>query len=366
MTPPLVPIALVELQAALQAGAGPAEALAATCGTGPLAAAARDARVGRPLHEIAAGIDTGDAGADLLVRSLALAERTGGGAVQAVEHALGALTAEADLQRLLDVRTAQARGTAVILAAVPVAAWTLLVALDVRTLRFYATPLGALTGAAAVLLALAAWRWMRRLTAATRRAAAPTDALAPSRSRGWRSALAGGVAAGAIAAAVFGPVAGAVAAVAVTAAGSRPRRAPDATAGPGTAEAVDLVAVALGTGLPAYAALWEVAQVAPPSLAEHLTAAARRVGSGWAVDEAFAGTPLVALGAALAAGQRWGAPAAPALRRLAAELRAQRRAAVEVAAERLQLTLVFPTTLLTLPAFVLSVVPPLLWSTLRA
>ena len=71
---------------------------------------------------------------------------------------------------------------------------------------------------------------------------------------------------------------------------------------------------------------------------------------------------LAPLGAVLAAGERWGAPAEPALRRLAAELRATRRAAAEESAERVQLALVFPTTLLTLPAFTVGVVPPLLWS----
>jgi hypothetical protein len=71
------------------------------------------------------------------------------------------------------------------------------------------------------------------------------------------------------------------------------------------------------------------------------------------------------MGQTLAAAQRWGAPAAPALRDLATDLREQRRAAVEAAAERLQLVLIFPTTLLTLPAFILAVVPPLLWSTLH-
>ncbi|MBA2316164.1 MAG: hypothetical protein H0V93_00005, partial [Euzebyales bacterium] len=64
----------------------------------------------------------------------------------------------------------------------------------------------------------------------------------------------------------------------------------------------------------------------------------------------------------LAATHRWGAPAAPALRHLAAELRADRRAAVAAAAERTQLHLIFPTTMLMLPAFALAVVTPLVWT----
>jgi len=95
-----------------------------------------------------------------------------------------------------------------------------------------------------------------------------------------------------------------------------------------------------------------------------LATAARRCANGWLPDDAFAGTSLQTLGETLAAAQRWGAPADVTLRRLTADLRAARRAAAEQAAERLQLALVFPTTLLTLPAFVLGIVPPLLWTTL--
>ena len=43
-------------------------------------------------------------------------------------------------------------------------------------------------------------------------------------------------------------------------------------------------------------------------------------------------------------------------------LRAHERGVAEAAAERVQLALVFPTTLLTLPAFVLPLVPPLVWT----
>ncbi len=116
--------------------------------------------------------------------------------------------------------------------------------------------------------------------------------------------------------------------------------------------------------MPVRGALATVAPLAPPPARPLLADAARRMAAGDSVDTALAGTGLADLGALLAVTERWGAPAAVALRRLAAELRADRRAAAEEAAERLQLALVFPTTLLTLPAFVLGVVPPLLWTTL--
>jgi hypothetical protein len=91
-----------------------------------------------------------------------------------------------------------------------------------------------------------------------------------------------------------------------------------------------------------------------------LAAAGRRLSGGWTADAAFTDTGLASLGVVLAAAERWGAPAAPALRQLAGDLRADARAAAEEAAAKVELRLVFPTTLLTLPAFVLGVVPPLL------
>jgi Flp pilus assembly protein TadB len=133
----------------------------------------------------------------------------------------------------------------------------------------------------------------------------------------------------------------------------------------GATETVELVAVALAAGLSPGAALAAVAPLAPPGAREPLAVAARRVRGGWTPGEALAGTGLQPLGEVLEATQRWGAPAQQALGALAADLRAQRRAAAEEAAERVQLLLVFPTTLLTLPAFVLGVVPPLLWGALR-
>lgn len=368
MTATLTAATLVELQAALSAGAGAGEAVAATCTGGVLDGVARQARLGQPLSQLAAGVETGDPAADFLVRCLALTERTGGGGTEAVEHAVTAIREEAALERLLDVRTAQARGTAVILVCVPLVAWALLVALDPRALTFYATPVGAVTGVTAVGLAALAGRWMNRLTRATRAAGEAADPLAPSRpAPAWRR---GTVASAVVAIPVgigLGPVVAVLAGAAVLFGVARPRT----TASPGNgrsggaAETVSLVAVALDSGMAPATAFAEVAELAPPPAVELLRSAARRVAAGWRVDEALTDTPLETLGACVAAAHRWGAPAAPALRALAADLRADRRAAVELAAERLQLALIFPTTLLTLPAFVLGVVPPLLWSTVR-
>lgn len=360
------PGTLVQIQAALQAGASPSEALAECGDTGALREVAREVRLGRSLAAIAGEVRTGIGAADLLVRALALAERTGAGAVQAVEQALDAMRSDADLARLIEVRTAQARGTAGVLAGIPLVTWAVLVAADRDTLRFYATPLGLLTAGVAVVLAALSWRWMRRMAAACGAAADGADPLlaAPSPLR-WRPAAAPAIAVGVVVAVGLGSAAGVIAMLVVGAIRARP--APPSSDGDrsGAAEVIDLLAVAVTTGLPVPAALEEVCRVAPPRGAQALRRVTARLAAGWRMDEAFAGTPLAAIGEVLAAGLQWGAPVEPPLRRLADQLRAERRAAAEVAAERLQLALVFPTTLLTLPAFVLGVVPPLLWATLQ-
>ena len=364
--PALDPVVLIELQAALRAGAGPAEAVAATCAGGALDDAARRARLGEPLADIAAADAARHPSAALLLRCLALTERSGGGAAEAVDHALAAIRDEADLHRLIDVRTTQARGTAVILSAVPLAAWALLVVVDQSTLSFYATPLGWLSGGVAVALGFVAWRWMRRLIVASSNAAASVDPLRPPPpAPAWRRAVVIAVPAAVLIAAAAGPVPAVAASVVIAMIVARRRDRASSEAGGGAAEAVTLVAVALEAGMAPVTAFAEAGSVAPRPAAALLRSAARRLAGGWRADEALADTALAPLGASLAAAHRWGAPAAPALRALATELRAQRRAAVEVAAERLQLTLIFPTTLLTLPAFVLGIVPPLLWSTVR-
>ena len=383
---------LSELRAALSAGAAPGAALGAAAGGGCLAPVARSVRLGQPLAEAAATVDTGDPAADLLVRALGVAELAGAGATAAVDQALDAVRQETALRRLIRVRTAQARGTAVVLVALPPVLWLLLVALDGRALGFYSTPPGVLTGALALGLTLAGHRWSHRLVAAAGRAAAAADPLAPPRAqvdRGRVAAAAGPTLV--LAAVALGPGPGLLLAALVGALAARRRQPataadPAAAAGgrlPGTAasgprvgrrplqqqaggaaEAIELVAIALAGGLPAGAAIDTVAPLAPPAARHVLAAAGRRLRGGWTADAAFTGTGLAPLGAVLATADRWGAPAEQALRRLAADLRADGRAAAEEAAERVQLALVFPTTLLTLPAFVLGIVPPLLWTSL--
>jgi tight adherence protein B len=307
---------LTGLRTALSAGASPATALAECASDGILAPVARAVRLGQPLAEAAADVNTGDPVADLLVRALGVAERAGAGALIAVEQALDSAREAGALRRLLQVRTAQARGTALVLAVLPCLLWGLLVLFDPRVFGFYATALGMVTGGLAVVLVLAGHWWSRRIVETAGRAAADADPLAGDHHSG------------------------------------------------GTAETIELVAVALAGGLSAVQAVRTVAPLAPPAARMVLTTAGRRLAGGWATAAAFDGTNLASLGTALAATERWGAPAGPALRHLAADLRADARAMTEEAAAKVELRLVFPTTLLTLPAFVLGVVPPLLWAAL--
>jgi tight adherence protein B len=302
---------LAGMRAALSAGASPSTALAECAGEGVLSPVVRAVRVGQPLAEAAATTNTGDPAADLLIRALGVADQAGAGAVSAVERALDSVRDEAALRRLLRVRTAQARGAARVLTALPLLLWALLVLLDRQVLSFYATAPGALTGLLALTLIAAGRAWSQRIVAAAEKAAAHAD-----------------------------------------------------PCGGGTAETIDLVAVAMAGGLSPPAALHTVAALAPPPTRHILARARRRLATGSTPDAAFAGTGLAALGDVLATVERWGAPSGPILARLAADLRAEIRAAAEEAGERTELRLVFPTTLLTLPAFVLGIVPPLLWTAL--
>lgn len=311
---------LVELRSAIAAGAPPGMALEMACGR-PSAGlpelhdAARALALGVPLAQVARELppETGPAG--LLVRALAVAESSGAGAAEAVAQTEAAVAEERELQRLLQVRTAQARGSLRVLTLAPPGVVAFFVLLQPDALRFYATGAGRVTAAAAVGLTLVAHRWARRIVHAVPRAAAAADPLGQAEGGG--------------------------------------------------AEVAELLAVALRGGLPPVAAVRLVGDVGPPAGRTPLLAAERALSAGLPLEAAFAGTPLRTLGALLEAPLRWGARAEAVLRAYSAGLRADRRAALAEAAERAQLRLVFPTTLLTLPSFLLAVVPPLVWTGLQ-
>lgn len=191
----------------------------------------------------------------------------------------------------------------------------------------------------------------------------------------------GGLAGADIGAFYTGPVGRAVLAVGGTllAAGGlmaramvgRARRAGSTGPDAGLEEAVELVATSLGGGAGPAAALRAVADRADGPPARHAPllralALALDLGTepGRAARAADGGAGRLAAALGLAADV--GAPVAPVLRRLAADLRADELARVLAAAERLPAQLTVPATLLLLPASVLLVAAPLIDAGLRA
>jgi Flp pilus assembly protein TadB len=302
----------------------------------------------------AAGADLGDlAGLPARTRrAVAVAARAGAPLLDALD---GALAAEADLaraRRAVAVASAQTRVVAGGLVAAPlllVPGLGRLVGADL--IGFYTTPTGAAVGAvAALLLALGAGA----IAGLVRRVGRP-----PARRRG-RSSAATAVGAGLVAGLVVGPVAGLTVAVALAGWHRRTTRAPQVPAG--LDEAADLTATALAGGLPAGQAL----RTAADELPIWATALRRLALELELATEADDPHELARLGAVLRTAAAVGAPAAPALRRLASDLRADELARVLAAAERLPAQLTFPTALCLLPATLLLVGAPIVHAGLAA
>lgn len=378
-TPPpgeLLPERLAVVRLALAAGATPADALQAGADVGPadqrdrvLEELAAAARLGAPLAELVPRT-AGDPQAAALVRALAVAERAGAGATEAVDLAIGAVADAHRLRRLLRVRTADARGSARVIMALPVAAAGLLALVDPAARHFWAGPVGWASLLAAAGLWLLALRWSRRIVASLADVLDRVDPLrraARERSDPARlaalalPAAAAGLLVGGVALAVVGGGLGALIGWRPSGRARAARRDPHDADLP-SAESAELLATALESGLAIPAALAEVAGLGPALAREPLRRAARGAAAGVPLGDVLAGTPLAPVGRLLAAAERWGAGPSPALRRHAADLRAAAAAALEEAAERSALRLVFPTTVLLVPAFVLVLIPPLLAS----
>lgn len=142
----------------------------------------------------------------------------------------------------------------------------------------------------------------------------------------------------------------------------RRRRIDDERAGQ-VAVAVDLVGLAVAAGHTPYLAVELSAQWSPPLVASELDAVVRACSVGRAFDDALreAGrrTPaLRSLTEALRTTSRLGSPAAPALARLATELRAELRRRAEARARTVPVRLCFPLVGCILPAFALLTVVP--------
>ncbi len=130
--------------------------------------------------------------------------------------------------------------------------------------------------------------------------------------------------------------------------------------------ALDLLQVAVGAGASPYRAVEVTAQWAPPLVAGALGRVldAARLGDSLAAALtrlAVTHPPLTPLVDVLVASEDLGAPAGPALSRVADEVRADLRRRAEARARVLPVKLLFPLVFLVLPAFgLLTVVPALL------
>jgi tight adherence protein B len=352
---------LLRVRAALSVGAPPAEALSAATDDISRRVAA-GLRLGETLERVARAGDL-PREAVWLIRALALAERCGQGAVEAVDIALRAQRdATLDAQRLA-AKTAQASGTARLLTALPLGAWVLLVVLDPTALRFLSTAIGVACAAATAVLSACGHWWSRRLIARAAGAAALADPLVPDRPPlDVRRAAAIGIPVAVVLWMAVPPLVAVGLGAGVGALGARPGR--PARSSSSSVEIVHLLRMALVAQTGPAAALEHVAAVTADPVAAQLRGAAVRMRSGASVRDAFAGTGLDEIGAVLEITEQWGVSPAEPLRLLGDTVRATQRAAAETAAERVQLALVFPTTLLILPAFVLAIVPPLVWTAL--
>jgi tight adherence protein C len=129
---------------------------------------------------------------------------------------------------------------------------------------------------------------------------------------------------------------------------------------------LDLLQVALSAGATPYRSLELAVAWGPPAAGALFAAAlgATRVGSSLSdalETTALDAPPLAPVAAVLVGSDRLGAPAGPALTRLAVEVRADLRRRAEARARTLPVKLLFPLVFLVLPAFgLLTVVPALL------
>jgi tight adherence protein C len=135
--------------------------------------------------------------------------------------------------------------------------------------------------------------------------------------------------------------------------------------------ALDLLQVAVTAGCTPYRAVELVARWGPPATGTAFDSVlgGTRVGRSLADMLATMATdhpPLAPVADVLCASDRLGAPAAPALTRLAQEVRADLRRRAEAKARTLPVKLLFPLVFLVLPAFgLLTVVPALLGALAR-
>jgi tight adherence protein C len=134
---------------------------------------------------------------------------------------------------------------------------------------------------------------------------------------------------------------------------------------------LDLLQVAVTAGCTPYRAVELVARWGPPATGDAFGGVLGATRVGRSLTDALGAMatghpPLAPVADVLCASDRLGAPAAPALTRLAQEVRADLRRRAEAQARTLPVKLLFPLVFLVLPAFgLLTVVPALLGALAR-
>ena len=126
---------------------------------------------------------------------------------------------------------------------------------------------------------------------------------------------------------------------------------------------VDIVGVAVAAGCTPYLAIEHAARFGPAGTGSALRGVLRACALGQGFDDALhdlgaAAPSLRPLTDALRTSARLGSPAAPALARLAAEVRADARRRAEARARTVPVRLCFPLVACVLPAFALLTVVP--------
>ncbi len=312
---------------------------------------------------VAAGLDPGD-DADLpprTRRAVAVARMVGAPLLEALDAGLAAEQDVREAARAVAVASAQTRvvaGGLVIAPLLLVPGLGRLVGADLVGFYTSSTGLGVLLIGLTLLGAgaLIVWGLVRRVSRPPR--------AAPTRVGPRTTTLAVAAVGSALAWRLAGPIIAVPVAVVLWRLVGR-RRGPDPL--DGLDEAADLIATARGGGMTSAEALRLTAVHLPP-LALPLRRLAFDLDAG-VVDRSpdpSGQTDLDRLVAVLVAAHDVGAPVAPALRRFAADLRADELARVLAAAERLPAQLTFPTALCLLPATVLLVGAPIVQAGLTA
>lgn len=299
---------------------------------------------------VGAGVDRRGELPGRVARALAVAEAVGAPRIAAFDAAAAALDDDRRRRRAVSVAASQANVVAGGLAGLPVVAvGGLSVLLDVDLWRFYLRPTGVVVGAIGLALIAAGLLIVRRLAGRVgqRRRRLPAVTL--------------GVIVGVVVGVVIALPAGLVAGGAVGCWRHRQGR-PVMPLDAGD-EIADLVATAIAGGLSAAAALRLVADRLPVH-DRLLRRAALALDLGSASPSSPHSTldtppPLDRIVTIVATGTRWGGPIAPALRRVAEDVRASELARALAAAQRLPAQLAFPTALCLLPASVALVGAPL-------